>query len=165
MEQQPTTPEEPTSAPEPGLLTKLLGSALYSGYIPFASGTFGSMVGLAFFLIPEFRLPQVLLPATLVLFFLGGRAADAMEKFYGQDPSEVTVDEVVGMWVSLWFIPFTYLNVALAFVIFRVLDILKPYPAGDIDKRPGGWNIMLDDVVAGMYTNIILQISLRVNLF
>ena len=69
------------------------------------------------------------------------------------------------MWISLWFIPFSLLNLSIAFIIFRVLDILKPYPAGEIDKKPGGWNIMLDDVVAGIYTNIILQVALRVTIF
>ena len=84
-----------------------------------------------------------------------------MEQQYGQDPSVVTIDEVVGMFISLWFVEPTYLNLGLAFLIFRILDILKPYPAQIFDLRKGGWNIMLDDVVAGVYTNIIIQISLR----
>lgn len=163
MEQPPNINIE--EKPKLDLFTKVIGSGFYTGYAPAASGTFGSMAGLAFFLIPSFSLPQILIPATIVLFYIGGRTAESMEKFYGQDPSEVTVDEIVGMWISLWFIPFTYLNFALAFVIFRVLDILKPYPAGEFDKRTGGWNIMLDDVIAGIYTNAIIQIALRINLF
>lgn len=163
MEQPLNNPEEPQKSV--GLLTKIIGSGFYTGFAPAASGTFGSMAGLAFIFIPGFGLPQVIIPATLVLFYIGGRAAESMEQVYGQDPSEVTVDEIVGMWISLWFVPFTWLNIALAFLIFRVLDILKPYPAGEFDKRSGGWNIMLDDVIAGMYTNIIIQIALRVNLF
>ncbi|MCK9407693.1 MAG: phosphatidylglycerophosphatase A [Bacteroidetes bacterium] len=146
-------------------LTKIIGSGFFTGYAPVASGTFGSLAGLAFFLIPSFSLPQILIPATIVLFYIGGRIAESMEKIYGQDPAEVTVDEIVGMWISLWFIPFSYLNYALAFIIFRILDILKPYPAAEFDKKSGGWNIMLDDVIAGMYTNIIIQIALRINLF
>lgn len=163
MEQQQNSSEEtPKSV---GLWTKVIGSGFYTGFAPAASGTFGSMAGLAFVLIPNFTLPEVIIPATIVLFYLGGRAAESMEQVYGQDPSEVTVDEIVGMWISLWFVPLTWLNIALAFLIFRVLDILKPYPAGEFDKKSGGWNIMLDDVIAGMYTNIIIQIALRVNLF
>jgi phosphatidylglycerophosphatase A len=170
MEQPPINPEESQILPEEpqksvSMLSKIIGSGFFTGFAPAASGTFGSMAGLAFIFIPGFDLPQVIIPATILLFYIGGRAAESMEQVYGQDPSEVTVDEIVGMWISLWFIPFSWLNIALAFLIFRVLDILKPYPAGEFDKRSGGWNIMLDDVIAGMYTNIILQIALRVNLF
>ena len=103
----------------------------------------------------------IIIPATIVLFAIGGFVSGKMEQRFGQDPSIVTIDEIVGMWLCLWFIPITYVNVGLAFFIFRILDILKPYPAGDFDKRKGGWNIMLDDVVAGLYTNIIIQIALR----
>jgi phosphatidylglycerophosphatase A len=151
--------------PPLGLLTKIIGSGFFTGYAPAASGTFGSMAGLAFFFIPSFSLPQILIPATAALFYIGGRTAETMERYYGQDPGEVTVDEIVGMWISLWFVPFSYLNYALAFVIFRVLDILKPYPAAEFDKKSGGWNIMLDDVIAGIYTNVIIQIALRINFF
>jgi len=165
MEQQPNNNETEITKPPLGILTKIIGSGFYSGFAPAASGTFGSMVGLAFFFIPSFSQPEILIPSIIVLFYIGGRAAEAMEQFYGQDPGEVTVDEIVGMWLSLVFIPFSYLNYALAFIIFRILDILKPYPAGEFDKRSGGWNIMLDDVIAGLYTNIIIQIALRINLF
>jgi len=68
---------------------------------------------------------------------------------------------MIGMIISMWFIEPTILNIALAFFIFRILDILKPYPAQYFDSKKGGWNIMLDDIVAGVYTNIIIQVSLR----
>lgn len=169
MEQAPNNPEHsvtPAIQPESiGFFTKFIGSGFLTGYIPAASGTFGSLAGMAFFLLPDFRDMFVLIPATVLFFIVGGIIAGKMEKIYGQDPGEVTVDEVVGMWISVWFVPFSYLNFGLAFVIFRVLDILKPYPAGEIDKKPGGWNIMLDDVIAGLYTNVIIQLSLRINLF
>ncbi len=154
--------------PEPipvDFFTKVIGSGLFTGFIPAASGTFGSMAALLFFFIPGFAEWYVLIPATVILFFAGVRAAEKMEKVYGQDPSQVTVDEFVGMWMSLWFIPFSYLNLGMAFVIFRLLDILKPYPAAQFDKGTGGWNIMLDDVIAAVYTNIIIQIALRITLF
>ncbi len=142
-------------------VTKLVGSGFFTGYFPYASGTVGSAFALLFLLLPNSSNPFVILPTSVALFFIGGIAAGKMETVYGQDPSVVTIDEIVGMLISLWFVPITYLNVGLAFLIFRILDILKPYPAGEFDKKPGGWNIMLDDVVAGMYTNLILQISLR----
>ncbi|MFA6467379.1 MAG: phosphatidylglycerophosphatase A [Bacteroidota bacterium] len=146
-------------------LTKFVASGIYTGYAPAASGTFGSLAACAFFFIPNFTSVYVIIPATILLFIIGGRVADKMEKVYGQDPSQVTIDEFVGMWISVWFIPFSFLNFGLAFVIFRILDILKPYPAAEFDKRSGGWNIMLDDVIAGIYTNVIIQLALRINLF
>lgn len=146
-------------------MTKFIGTGFFSGYFPKAPGTAGSALGLACIFIPGFRDPFTIIPATIILFLIGGLAAEKMEKIYGQDPSIVTVDEIVGMWLSLWFIPFSYINIFLAFIIFRALDILKPYPAAIFDKRSGGWNIMLDDVVAGIYTNIIIQIALRINFF
>lgn len=163
MEQ--TQNELQTEKPKINFITKCIGSGFFTGYAPAASGTVGSIVAAAFFFIPNFTSLYSIIPATVILFIIGGFAAEKMEKVYGQDPSVVTVDEFVGMWLSMWFIPVTYLNVALAFIIFRILDILKPYPAGEFDKRTGGWNIMLDDVVAGMYTNAILQVAFRISLF
>ena len=161
MEQNQNNTVTESDKPAVPLWATIIGSGFFSGYAPFASGTVGSAVALLFFLIPDFTLPAIIIPSTVLLFLLGGIAAGKMEKKFGQDPSVVTVDEVVGMWISLWFIPITYLNVGYAFLIFRILDILKPYPAGKIDKERGGWNIMMDDVIAGMYTNIILNVLLR----
>lgn len=157
------TQQNEISAEKPavGFFTKLIASGLYTGYSPFASGTVGSAVAVAFFFLPGFQNPYLLFPLTVALFIVGGITAAKMESHLGQDPGEVTVDEFVGMWISLWFIPPTAVTIALAFIIFRILDILKPYPAQIFDNQKGGWNIMLDDVVAGIYTNIILQIALH----
>lgn len=163
MEQTPN--ESQTEKSKLDFVTKFIGSGFFTGYSPIASGTVGSAIALLFFLIPNFSSLYSIIPATIILFVIGGFVADKMEKAYGQDPSVVTVDEIVGMWLSLWFIQITILNVFLAFLIFRILDILKPYPAGEFDKRSGGWNIMLDDVIAGLYTNVILQVAFRISLF
>lgn len=159
MEQ--TQSETQIEKPHPGFVAKFIGSGFFTGYAPFATGTIGSAVALLFFLIPNFHTPFVLIPSTIIVFLAGGMAAEKMEKFYGQDPSVVTVDEITGMWLSLWFVAPTPLYLGVAFLIFRVLDILKPYPAQLFDRRKGGWNIMLDDVIAGIYTNIIIQIAIR----
>ncbi len=163
MEQTPN--ESQTKKPKLDFITRIIGSGFFTGYAPAATGTVGSIVALLFFLIPNFSSFYSIIPSTIILFIIGGFAADKMEKVYGQDPGVVTVDEFVGMWLSMWFIPVTYLNIGLAFIIFRILDILKPYPAGEFDKRSGGWNIMLDDVIAGLYTNVILQVAFRIALF
>lgn len=154
------TPSIDHRAPAPDLITRFIATGFFSGYVPKAPGTAGSFVAALFFLIPGFHQPIVLFPLTVLFFAIGGVTAGKMEQHLGQDPSIVTVDEVVGMWMSLWFVPFTLVNLAIAFIVFRVLDILKPYPAGVIDSRPGGWNIMLDDVIAALYTNFILQAAI-----
>jgi phosphatidylglycerophosphatase A len=79
-----------------------------------------------------------------------------------EDPGIVVVDEVVGMWTSLLFLPFTVGTAALAFVLFRVLDVIKPYPARDLEALPGGWGIMSDDLMAGVYANLALRAALLV---
>ena len=145
---------------EPTLLTKAFASALFSGYSPIASGTAGSAVGLAIYFIPGFESPMIIGIVTLIVCILGIPAAEAMEKRYGHDPAEVTIDEVVGMWISLLFLP-KYILVALAaFVLFRILDIIKPPISRKFDAMHGGFSIMMDDVIAGIYANVILQLAL-----
>ncbi len=163
MEPQQLNNEQ--ASPRPNLFARFVATGFFSGYVPKAPGTAGSAVALLFFFIPGFSDPITLIPASVLLFCIGGLTAESMEKHLGQDPSIVTVDEIVGMWVSMWFIPFTIVNLLLAFIIFRVLDILKAYPAGIIDKKSGGWNIMLDDIIAAVYTNAVIQIALRLNIF
>ena len=169
----PTEPPNPTSGdtlqpagqpPAVGFLTKAFASGLFSGFSPVASGTVGSAVGLAVYSIPGVESPTVLLPLSLLVLALGIRASSAMEKVYGHDPGEVTIDEVLGMWISLLFLPKTILVAALAFFIFRVLDIVKPFPARRFDDIRGGSGIMFDDVVSAIYTNLLLQLALALQI-
>lgn len=150
-----------TSASRPvvGFLTKVFASGLFSGFSPVASGTVGSAVGLAFYIVPGFEQPYVLLPLCVLVFVLGVKASASMEKVYGHDPAEVTIDEVLGMWISLLFLPKRILIAVVAFFIFRILDIVKPYPARRFDNLHGGYGIMLDDVISAIYTNLILQLA------
>jgi phosphatidylglycerophosphatase A len=153
---------DPPSSPTVSPLIKIFASAFYSGYAPVASGTVGSLVGLILYFIPKFESNYVLLPACVLVFLFGGFAAGKMEMFYGHDPSSVTIDEVLGMWISLLFLPKSLLLAGGAFMIFRLLDVVKPWPARFFDRKHGGWNIMLDDVAAGIYTNLVLQLAVRV---
>jgi phosphatidylglycerophosphatase A len=141
---------------------KIFASGLFSGYAPVASGTFGALVGLLFYLIPTFERPEIILPLSVLVFIFGSLAAGRMEEVYGHDPSIVTIDEVLGMWISLFFLPKSLFVIAGAFFVFRVFDVLKPWPARFFDRRHGGWNIMLDDVVAGIYANLVLQVAIRI---
>ena len=143
-------------------IIRIFATGLYSGYAPVASGTFGALVGLLFYLIPSFERPEVILPASLLVFIFGSLAAGRMETMYGHDPSIVTIDEVFGMWISLLFLPKSFLVIIGAFLLFRAFDIFKPWPARIFDRMEGGWNIMLDDAIAGLYANLLLQVAIRV---
>ena len=135
-----------------------VATAFGAGFSPIAPGTAGSMVGLVLFW------PLSLLPlaaqaaATAVLFLVGVAASTSVARALGRkDPGLVVVDEVVGMWVSLLMVPLTPVTAAAAFVLFRVMDVFKPYPARDLERLPEGWGIMSDDLMAGVYANLLLR--------
>ena len=161
--------------------TELIATGLYSGYIPWASGTFGSLVGLLIFLIPGVESPYILILMILVGLALGvvtsrrvaevrghqvsksaeiAKAAFQPGAMHAPDPSIVVIDEIVGMWIALFLLPKTLVAVVGAFVIFRILDIVKPFPARRLEHLPNGWGIMLDDVVAGVYASICTHLVL-----
>ena len=118
-------------------------------------------MGLALFW-PLHRLPLgVQAVAVVLVFALGVAAAGHVARRLGiEDPGLVVVDEVVGMWVSLLGVPFTGVTAIAGFLLFRVFDVFKPYPARDLERLPGGWGIMCDDVMAGVYANLLLRAGL-----
>jgi phosphatidylglycerophosphatase A len=126
-----------------------------------APGTAGSLVGLALFWgVHHLSLPGQA-AATAAMFALGVAAAGHVARRMGvEDPGRVVTDEVAGMWVSLLGLPLTGVTAAAAFVLFRIFDVFKPYPARDLERLPGGWGIMCDDVMAGIYANLLLRAGL-----
>lgn len=139
---------------------KLIGSGFFTGYIPFSSGTFGSLAGLIIYYIPGFEKPFILIPAIILFTFYGIYVGTKFEKVYGEDPSECTIDEVVGMWISLLFVPKNLTISIIAFLIWRFFDITKPSPARQMEKLNGGLGIMMDDVVAGFYSLVLVHLIL-----
>ncbi len=144
-------------------LIMLIATGCYSGYLPKAPGTWGSLVGLLLFLLLQ---PLDLLPylaVVLVLFIAGTLAAGEAEKILdNRDPGVVVIDEIVGMLITMSGVPLTPLTQLLGFVLFRFFDIAKPFPVNFFDSRfHGGLGIMLDDVVAGLYSLVFLHILLR----
>jgi phosphatidylglycerophosphatase A len=137
-----------------------VATGLGSGYSPFAPGTAGSLVGVLLFW-PMRGWPLAWqLGACAALFLLGTLCASRVERSVGrEDPGIVVVDEVVGMWVTLLLVPFTLVTASLGFVLFRAMDVLKPYPARDLERLHGGLGIMSDDVMAGVYANLLLQLA------
>lgn len=163
------------------LPVRFIATGFFSGYLPWASGTFGSVVGALFFLIPGFANP-IILAAAIVATGLAGvftstrvaasvgnqltKTAERLkERFQPErhdtpDPSIVVIDEIVGMWVAMFALHLSLPAVVLAFFSFRFFDIIKPYPARQVERIGSGWGIMLDDVVAGIYANIVTRIAL-----
>jgi phosphatidylglycerophosphatase A len=142
---------------------RLLSTAGGAGYSPLVPGTAGSAVGLLTFWALAGLPPLVQTLATLVLFGLGVAASSRTAAEVGRkDPGIVVVDEVVGQWASLLFLPLTPATAALSFLLFRALDVLKPWPARDLESLPGGLGIMADDLMAGIYANALLRVVLIV---
>lgn len=143
------------------------------GYLPLMPGTFGSLASVGIFLLfTQFltgnALVVVVLLFTLTVTFSGIWAASRTEELFGRkDPGKVVVDEVAGQMLAL--LPLTLFNlqpltrgVIVSFILFRLFDIFKPYPAGRFERLKGGYGIMCDDLVAGAYAAVITSMSILV---
>ncbi len=143
-------------------IIRIISTFFGFGYFPFAPGTFGSVGGLLIYLLvaQSQALYQI---ATALILILGFAVCLKAEKvFQMQDPPQVVIDEVAGMLISLMFLPKTWPVILCAFILFRGFDTIKIWPTDKLEKVPHGAGIMLDDVMAGVYTNIALQLSLLV---
>lgn len=130
----------------------------FSGYAGIVPGTVGSLVGLLLYLPLTASPHLVRVVATAAVFFLGVFASSRMEEIWRiKDPNPVVIDEIVGMWVALLFVPYDAVNFIAAFVLFRVFDVIKPFPARQAELLRGGWGIMVDDVVAGIYAGAAVK--------
>jgi phosphatidylglycerophosphatase A len=137
-----------------------LATGFYIGKLPLAPGTFGSLIGLPLsFALAGISLgPAILCTLTFSLF--ATYIADTTEKLLKQkDPGCIVIDEIAGMAVTLIGLPFNLITVVIGFVIFRILDILKPFPIRNLDNRiPGGLGVVADDLAAGIIANLLLRI-------
>jgi phosphatidylglycerophosphatase A len=134
--------------------------------MPIAPGTWGSAVGLIFAELMDLSLPAYFLVIAFGLM-IGIIAADAAEKAIGeQDSGHIVVDELIGYLVSAYAVPRTHWHLIAAFLLFRIFDILKPFPIGRLEKKlSGGLGIMADDIMAGIFANIILQAWIWIRIF
>lgn len=170
-----------SGGPAVPLWARVVATGCFSGTVPFASGTIGSFVGLLLYLVPGVSSPAVLAPLIVVSFLAGRAAAARVASALGHalhtdaaslkgifqpgdhehpDPSVVVIDEITGMWIALLFLPLEFPAIIIAFSTFRLFDILKPPPARWLEKFPRGWGIMLDDVAAGIYANLVTWLAL-----
>ena len=131
----------------------------YLGYVPVAPGTFGSAAGLAaFFLIRSTGSLTVEVGAIAVLFAIGIWSGTIAEHhFGGVDPAPVVMDEVVGMLITLAFLPVSMTGAIVGFLVFRVLDVFKPWPSARFERLPGGLGVMADDGMAAIYGNVVMH--------
>ncbi|MBI1748009.1 MAG: phosphatidylglycerophosphatase A [Acidobacteria bacterium] len=136
------------------------------GYIPGPTGTYGSLATALIFYLVTFRTGTPngwwLSGLTFIIFSIGVWAAERVAQTTGNpDPKIVVVDEVVGQLVTWIFVPVRPFTLVAGFLLFRVFDIIKPFPARQLESAHGGWGIVLDDVMAGIYANLVLQGLIR----
>ena len=137
-----------------------LATGFYIGKIPLAPGTFGSLIGLPLcFLLAEIQLSAAIIAVLLIIalaIWISNVAERTLER---KDPGCIVIDEIAGMVVTLIGLPFNLTTATIGFILFRILDILKPFPIRILDKRlPGGLGIVADDVVAGIFANVLIRI-------
>ena len=144
-------------------LTKLLATFFFLGYSPFAPGTVGTLGGVVlFYLLSSFSfLPYISFLIGFIIFsiWISGKAS---EVFGNSDPGQIVIDEVCGYLITMFLISPSLKNIILGFLLFRIFDIVKPPPIRRLEGLKGGFGIVSDDVMAGIYTNIILQLITRV---
>ncbi len=136
----------------------------FSGYAPVAPGTWGTVVAIPLYLLLLKSGWFLYILAALILFYLGTEGADKIEAATQQkDSGIIVIDEIVGYLVTMLFLPQNWIFVILGFFVFRFFDILKPSPIRQLDHNPNlkGFGVMIDDVLAGVYGNIVLQIVAR----
>ncbi|MBT4978366.1 MAG: phosphatidylglycerophosphatase A [Gemmatimonadetes bacterium] len=143
-------------------LNRLIATLFFSGYAPIAPGTAGTAVVAVlywlFFLVSPPLGVVGWLVVLLVAFAVGVYTADKAAPEWGKDPGQVVVDEGVGFLFTVALLPTDIWTVIVAFFVFRVLDIIKPPPARQLEALPGGWGIVVDDVVAGIYGNLLIRL-------
>ncbi len=142
-------------------------TGFYSGYCPVAPGTAGTFVAMVIYILENIFLGNILgnsiiyvnIVIVLILIYPSIKLGDAAEVFFkDKDPQQVVLDEMMGYWIGILFIPFSFTGAAAAFLLFRLFDIIKPFPARNVESLKGGLGIMLDDYVAGIYTCICMNL-------
>ena len=139
------------------LFSRWVASAGGAGWVPVAPGTAGSAVGLLLvvWVGPDPLKSGLLIAAATLAALL--TIATAERSFGTPDARQIVIDEVVGMTITLWLLPHRWLLVSAGFLLFRVMDVLKPPPLRRLERLPSPWGVLLDDVGAGLYANLLLQ--------
>ena len=137
-----------------------IGTGSGVGLAPVAPGTFGTAAALLiYYVLPVPSGSPIFLSIILVGLVVGIWATGILSTDNNPDPGKVVWDEYVGFWITCFLLPKTWGWLLFAFFIFRILDILKPWPIRRVESLPKGWGIMLDDVLAGIYGNLCINIT------
>jgi phosphatidylglycerophosphatase A len=147
----------PNSQSPTPVLPLAIATVFGVGYAPAAPGTFGSAAGLLlWWFLPSAIAAQA--AAIVALFVLGSWSGNVAEQYYGRtDPGQVVIDEVMGVLITLFMNPVGWRGAIGAFVLFRIFDVIKPYPANRLEKLHGGVGVMADDGMAAIYANLVLR--------
>jgi len=138
-------------------LIKLLATGFGSGLVPFAPGTMGTLVGVVICLLcmPMPWILRLLFVFTLLAlsFYVAGQAEKIYQK---KDDKRIVIDEIIGLQITMLPVAINVLSLCVGFVLFRVFDILKPFPINNLQRLPGGWGVVIDDVIAGVYAGALM---------
>ncbi|RYF85987.1 MAG: phosphatidylglycerophosphatase A [Chitinophagaceae bacterium] len=146
---------------------KLLATCFGIGYLQKGAGTIAALFCCVVWYLLRVDQLHFLLQLILILSILltGIWSAAKVESEWGHDSNRVVIDEWLGMAVTLFLVPFTWWNFAVGFVLFRAFDIGKPFFIRKLEALPGGWGVMFDDLLAGIYSAVILQVFIKSHLF
>jgi phosphatidylglycerophosphatase A len=141
-------------------LAVFIATVGYCGYFPIAPGTVGSAAGLVFYALVWWTQSSIVEVGLIAALFAAGVwAGTTAERYFGGiDPGPIVIDEVVGMLMTLAFIPVGWSAALAGFVLFRIFDVIKPYPAGRFEQLHGGLGVMADDAMAAVYANLSLRL-------
>tara|TARA_R110002050_G_scaffold20348_1_gene57644 strand:- start:31977 stop:32456 length:480 start_codon:yes stop_codon:yes gene_type:complete len=147
---------------------KIIASGFGTGYVPIAPGTAGSILGIVlFYLLNQIEinlglsLNTILLVNAGVIFFVTLVGVNSIKNVHYQwkhDASAIVIDEIVGVWIAVFAMPHEWKYYIIALILFRFFDITKPFFIRKLDKMSSDWSVMLDDVLAGLYSLVVIQI-------
>jgi len=140
---------------------KLLATFFYVGDFPVAPGSLASIVGALLAIILHFN-PVFYILVTIAVIFIGFKVSGCTERYLKQkDPSCIVIDEVAGALIAFFMLPLNTSVIVTTYLLFRAFDMFKLYPVNKFDEKDGSFGIMMDDIFAGIYTNIIMHIAIR----
>lgn len=156
-------------------LSKIIASGLGTGFAPIAPGTAGALLGVIMFYglnviwyginLEPITIIALNLAVIILVLLVGVCSIRKVHEIWPHDASRIVIDEVVGVWIAVFALPFDYRIYLYGFILFRFFDILKPFFIKRLDRLKSSWSVMLDDVLAGVYANIVLQILLYFKVF